>query len=257
MKEIRKKLRSERGASITYALLLFLVCAVVGAVVLVAATSASGRLSGLAGTDQRYYSVTSAAELIRDLYDGAKATAAREEITETITPYTYGGGAQTPVPGSSKTHLYIDGTKIDGTKIEAGYKPDTLIRDAAYQRHFADPAPAYPLIKELSLHEKSSSAAFKGVSVSGEAVLNEDGSLSVTIRSKSADGGSSEQDEYAVRLLFTADERTVEDDRTEEGTAQETAISGADYQITTTKTETVTWTITWKYEGMQTVTGGT
>lgn len=252
MKEIRKKLRSERGASITYALLLFLVCAVVGAVVLVAATSASGRLSGLAGTDQRYYSVTSAAELIRDLYDGAKATAAREEITETITPYTYNGGAMTPVPGSSETHLYVDGTEIT-----TGYKPDTLIRDAAYRRHFADPAPAYPVIKELSLHEKSSSASFKGVSVKGEAALNEDGSLSVTIRSVSPQGNSSEQDEYAVRLLFTADERTVEDDRTEEGTAQETAISGADYQITTTKTEKTTWTITWKYKGMQTVTGGT
>ena len=91
----------------------------------------------------------------------------------------------------------------------------------------------------------------------GEAALLEDGSLSVTIRSKLAGGNSSEKDQYAVRLLFTADERIVEDDRTEEGTAQETAISGADYQITTTKTETVTWTITWKYEGMQTVTGGT
>ena len=252
MKEIRKKLRSERGASITYALLLFLVCAVVGAVVLVAATSASGRLSGLAETDQRYYSVTSAAELIRDLYDGAQAVAVSEKITKTITPYKEDGSGMDPVEDSSEVNR-----SIDGTKIEPGYKPDTLIRDAAYQMHFADPAPAYPLRKELSLHEKSSSAAFKGVSVSGEAAINEDGSLSVTIRSKSADGSDSEQDEYAVRLLFTADEQTVEDDRTEEGTAQDTSISGADYQITTTKTETVTWTITWKYKEMQTVTGGT
>ena len=252
MKEIKEKLRSERGASISYALLLFLVCAVVGSVVLVAATSASGRLSGLAETDQRYYSVTSAAELIRDLYDGAEATAAKEEITETVTPYTYDGGAQTPVPGGSETNLYIDGTKIG-----AAYRPDTLIRDAVYRRHFEDPAPEYPVKKNLSIHEQTSSTSFEGVSVRGEAALLDDGSLSVTIRSTSAEGSGSGQDTYAVRLLFTADERIVEDDRTEEGTAQETGISGADYQITTRKTETVTWTITWKYDGMQTVTGGT
>ena len=252
MKKLRTKLRSERGASISYALLLFLVCAVVGSVVLVAATSASGRLSGLAKADQRYYSVTSAAELIRDLYDGAEASAAREEITETITPYTYSGGAKTPVPGGSETHLYIDGTEF-----RTGYRPDTLIRDAVYNRHFADPAPKYPVIKDLSLDANSSDAAFEGVSVQGEAALLEDGSLSVTIRSKSAGGNSSEKDQYAVRLLFTADERIVEDDRTEEGTAQETGISGADYQITTRRTGTVTRTLIWRYEGMQTVTGGT
>ena len=252
MKKIRTKLRSERGASISYALLLFLVCAVVGSVVLVAATSASGRLSGLAETDQRYYSVTSAAELIRDLYDGAEAAAAKEEITETITPYTYSGGAQAPVPGRSKTHLYIDGQEITGS-----YSPDTLIRDAAYRRHITDPEPEYPVKKELSIHEGHSSPSYEGVSVYGEAALQKDGSLSVTIRSMPSEGNSSKPDEYAVRLLFTADERIVEDDRTEEGTAEETGISGADYQITTTRTETVTWTITWKYQGMQTVTGGT
>ena len=118
MKKLRTKLRSERGASISYALLLFLVCAVVGSVVLVAATSASGRLSGLAKADQRYYSVTSAAELIRDLYDGAEATAAREEITETITPYTYSGGAQPSVPGGSETNLYIDGDIFPKSRID-------------------------------------------------------------------------------------------------------------------------------------------
>ena len=252
MKEIRKKLRSERGASITYALLLFLVCAVVGAVVLVAATSASGRLSGLAGTDQRYYSVTSAAELMRDLYDGAQAVAVSEKITKTITPYKEDGSGMDPVEDSSEVNR-----SIDGTKIEPGYKPDTLIRDAAYQLHFADPVPIYPVEKKLSIHEKESSASFKGVSVQGKAELQKDGSLWVTIRSISAEGNNSKKDKYSVRLIFTADERTVEDDRTEEGTAQGTDISGASYQITTKKTETVTWTITWKYEGMQTVTGGT
>ena len=64
-----KKIRSETGASITFALLLFLVCAALSAVILVAATTAAGRMRNLAETDQRYYSVTSAAELIKDLMD--------------------------------------------------------------------------------------------------------------------------------------------------------------------------------------------
>lgn len=68
------KLRSKTGASITFALLLFLVCAALSAVVLVAATTASGRMSNLAQTDQRYYSVTSAACAVRDMLGNGTVT---------------------------------------------------------------------------------------------------------------------------------------------------------------------------------------
>ena len=67
---ISRKLRSETGASITYALLLFLVCAALSAVILVAATTSAGRMSNIAEADQQYYAVTSAAELLVDLLDG-------------------------------------------------------------------------------------------------------------------------------------------------------------------------------------------
>lgn len=66
MRTIKKKLNSQRGASLTFALLLFLVCAVVGSVVLVAGTAASGRLAGLADYEQRFYAVNSAAELLAE-----------------------------------------------------------------------------------------------------------------------------------------------------------------------------------------------
>lgn len=64
MHTVNNKLRSRRGASITFALLLFLVCAVVGSVVLAAGTAASGRLAKLAESEQRFYAVNSAAELV-------------------------------------------------------------------------------------------------------------------------------------------------------------------------------------------------
>lgn len=68
MKAIKNKIRSRRGASITFALLLFLVCAVISSVVIVAASTSGGRLSELAVMDQRYYAVNSAAELLCDVF---------------------------------------------------------------------------------------------------------------------------------------------------------------------------------------------
>ena len=87
---ILTKLRSRTGASITFALLLFLVCAVLSSVIIVAASAAAGRMSGIAEADQRYYAVTSAAELLRDdsrvrflfVGHGNKKTAAEERIRE-------------------------------------------------------------------------------------------------------------------------------------------------------------------------------
>ena len=66
MNAMKNKIKSQRGASITFALLLFLVCAVVSIVVVVAGSAAAGRMSQRAETDQRYYAVTSAVELLCD-----------------------------------------------------------------------------------------------------------------------------------------------------------------------------------------------
>ena len=69
MRTLKRKLNSQRGASLTFALLLFLVCAVVGSAVLVAGTAAAGRMSKIAEMDQRYYSVNSAARLLIELME--------------------------------------------------------------------------------------------------------------------------------------------------------------------------------------------
>lgn len=66
---IKDKLSSQAGASITFALLLFLVCAALSAVVLVAATTSAGRIKNIAESDQKYYAVMSAAELVNDILD--------------------------------------------------------------------------------------------------------------------------------------------------------------------------------------------
>ena len=63
---IKTKLHSQQGASLTMALFLFLVCALVASVVIVAATAASGRQAELEKIDKSYYNVTSAAGLFWD-----------------------------------------------------------------------------------------------------------------------------------------------------------------------------------------------
>ena len=88
MRNVRRKLGSQAGASITFALLLFLVCAVISSVVIVAATAAGGRLSKLAEMDQRYYAVTSAAELLKHEIDGKTMIVTQSKDAEGNPVYT-------------------------------------------------------------------------------------------------------------------------------------------------------------------------
>lgn len=102
---ISRKLRSETGASITYALLLFLVCAALSAVILVAATTASGRMSRIAETDQKYYAVTSAAELLRDMMDGQSVSMVKMKNSE---DYTFFRCPMTEVTNLSFGEDFVD-----------------------------------------------------------------------------------------------------------------------------------------------------
>ena len=74
MNAMKNKIKSQKGASITFALLLFLVCAVISGVVIVAATAAAGRMSQQDEMDERYYAVTAAAKRLNDIFDGTTET---------------------------------------------------------------------------------------------------------------------------------------------------------------------------------------
>ena len=88
--ELRHKIRSERGASLSMALMLFLVVTTVAAIVLAAATASSGRLAQLRDMNRSYYSITSAMELVwgelKDLRaDGSSVSIERAYDPETKT----------------------------------------------------------------------------------------------------------------------------------------------------------------------------
>jgi len=78
-RNVLRKLKSNEGASLTFAILLFLVCAVIGSIILTAGTIASGRLADKAKMDQRYYHVVSAAEFFKDALDKKEVVIIRKK----------------------------------------------------------------------------------------------------------------------------------------------------------------------------------
>lgn len=111
-KRMIHKLRSKAGASITFALLLFLICAVLSSVILVSATAASGRMAGIAESDQRYYAVTSAAELLKELIDGKSVKI--EKVTEGIRTETYSSGVVSSSTNYDDDYvLKVDSENVD------------------------------------------------------------------------------------------------------------------------------------------------
>ena len=68
------RIRSERGASLSLAILLMLVCVAVSGVVLSASTAFNGQLYSQGKMDARYYSVKSAAELFQSVVTNDKVT---------------------------------------------------------------------------------------------------------------------------------------------------------------------------------------
>lgn len=66
----KRKLASQKGASLTAALILLLICTVLGSIVLTAANSSASNVKDNALNDRDYYSVRSAAALFQEAIDG-------------------------------------------------------------------------------------------------------------------------------------------------------------------------------------------
>ena len=79
------KLRSQNGASLSVALLLFLVCAAISAVIIAAATATSGQFAERGKADQRYYAATSAVDLFTESLNGSAPEGADPGDQGTIT----------------------------------------------------------------------------------------------------------------------------------------------------------------------------
>lgn len=120
--------RSQRGASLPLALLLFLICSSLAAVVLAAATTAAGQASQRADSDQAYYSVLSAAKLFSDELDGQTVTIEERVFHRYVTTTTYSDGA-------TETSVEIDPNPDDpdvpGPSLSIGTSSDYTLLELA------------------------------------------------------------------------------------------------------------------------------
>ena len=222
-----RKLKSKRGASITFALLLFLVCAVVSSVVIVAGTAAAGRMSQLAQMDQRYYAVTSAAELLRDLIDGKKVTVECSKETLDVVSVkvedvdAYGnvispaGGGTVPVCKPLGTNTYIDTAavlsdlKSDSIVAHASARLVQSLKAASSGKDIAHPLGDLKRAGyEMPLASDSAPAtagAQLGCTIAEE--VTEDGLLVYVITNTSADSRS-----YNLELVFASNIKNIASD---------------------------------------------
>ena len=217
MNRIREKIRSQTGASLTFALLIFLVCAVVGSAVLVAGTAASGRMSKIAEMDQRYYSVNSAAKLLIELIDGEAVT-----IIET---------KQT---GSTAVAYEYDEYDEDGDRIPVESSFNSIVKEAAYYYitqiapdDQSDRKPVTGADNRYVLNLSVGSITKAAVEIKEE--LKDNGTMVLNVQN------SGITDPYAMNLTFSPDIKKTEDKQ---------------------ETQTVTtWKIAWNIQNAEIVGG--
>ncbi len=216
MNEVKAKVHSQTGASLTFALLLFLVCAVIGSAVLVAGTAAAGRMSKIAESDQRYYSVNSAARLVIDQVDGNEIT-----IIETV-----------PNGGSVS---YKDG---EGVAVQSPF--NSLVKEAAYyyvteiaQGRTSVRTDTTPYKLNLTVGDKNE------LKVAIKEKIADDGTMVLVLEN----GDGTDSAAYAMKLTFSPDslnQKKIVDVQTIDGT-----------EVTTT-----TWKIAWHIQNVEIVGGG-
>ena len=275
---IMNKLRSQTGASITFALLIFLVCTVLCSVILTAATASSGRMSGITEADQRYYAVTSAAELLQELIDGK--TVSVVVATETMYTTTYSNGVPgDPVEGSSVTKTYIvadkkaseiseaDYKNVNGTDktdclLKTGsvnnesFKNDTIPKDAAKNVNAGTALDGsdsgkdrFTLAPTFSNPSGFNADTLK-ITISED--LDTTGNITLTIcNAYNTKGGPSESgDRYTLILPFGVDKNISTSTKTEN--ISSTTVGDNTYNVVTKETKTTITTLTWRLNGIKT-----
>lgn len=247
MKALKRKAASQKGASITFALLLFLVCAVVSSVVIVAATAVSGRASKIAEMDQRYYAVNSAAELLRSELEAPTVTITTGKKTvSTVDQDENVPDGTTPVTTDLTPNMVLNNEATISSDDES------LVATAAMK--LAGLSATLPTSLSLSVSGTTDPDA---LSVTMEPVMASVGSnemLQINVHNSDPAKGV-----YTLRLTFKADITKSNNERTTYGAPiPERDLSGKliEGQYTREKTEekTTVTTIRWKMIDLQTVT---
>ena len=270
---VRARLMSERGASIFFALLTLLVCITVGSVVLTAGTAASGRLAETAENDQRYYSVSSAAELIKSMVDGQKVTFVKQKERLTTTVSTYQYDENLPISEDDPSTAADESNPTTPTTVPT---PETPVYTAEYNVPDADsPAqfcyqralklifgvssvPAEKTIAETAYTHSGTALTEKEtveytmkvdgqdtLDVSAVCTMSPNGSL--VFRLTSADGKHTEYLTFSANISDSGEKAT-------DTKVENTVITHSGINYTETSEVTETWqktvTVKWTFDGI-------
>lgn len=124
---IRTKLKSRSGASLVLAILVFLICALVGSTVLAAAGSASGTITNTWEADRQVYLMKSAAEMFNPGFEG--------KIWKKSEVKTQADGVKLIVPGTAEMNTlynamacvtYNEGSAKQSLTFKVGSAPVTV-----------------------------------------------------------------------------------------------------------------------------------
>ena len=241
MQKLRTKLRSEQGASILFALFFFIVCAVIGSIVLTAATAAAGRLSRVKEMDERYYAVNSAAQVLEKeinsaVVDISQETALKwngsdwESIKSDFDAFHLLFGDNHPATeedyssNQSKERKELSGTLMEMVKYvpAVGKTEDEILMgyslgDSLLQDHVT----VHVIIKMQCRKERNMPPRSLLVTIIGESEDGDKGSYSLTLK---CPAHTDEREEYKEKTQWAA------------------AGGGAKYRLKTNKEE-ITWSV--------------
>ena len=279
---VPKRFASERGASLSVALLLMLVCVALSAAILAASTASSGRFSGQGEMDRRYYAVTSAAELFCDsLGDDREITyvfteqrtGQRVDTNGSSSNVTWSGnvvlaaptgtvesddaGSQTGysfLPNVTRYALfgaqYSEGDSL-GQATDGWIEPFT-------KAAFMSPAATHADISYSVGVAEGAGNALAGkqaaVDVDATARLRDDWTLEVDFHNSKTEAGepADEAGQFHLRMDFEANVEQ-EDSRSEKIIASTTTDSGK-VENTVAVTDSRRYTVTWRLRNI--VSGG-
>lgn len=257
---IKRKLKSNSGATLLMALLFFAVCAVTGSMILVSATAAAGRLDGLSKRDQNYYAVRSAVKLLEQelknryvevretltviVETETKTDEEGNEYEETTTSYDYSGPSfftvnvgdeNHPVPvdnPSEDAGMMVEFLRGDGISFcqakEAAAGSSDSIPSMFNKNWFRGPVGGDVVkteTKKYSMTVSSTEVSLNELSVDVEAYMDSTGLLTLTFtNADDPDSDKSTENKYSMILKMQCD-KSSEDKKyptahSEEGDAE-------------------------------------
>ncbi len=251
--KIMNKLRSNKGASITFGLLLFLVCAILCSVIIAAASANAGRLTKLADSEQKYFAVMSAAELLKDefkKYPKVSIVEVKRTVTETVCTSSSQG---TPTQKSLVNEVYLvplTPTKTADQITEAAdFTPankvddsslviDSIQKDAARRYYLSTVSSGLPFSRNLHVTPSLDTA----LTVDAAETIDTEGNITIILTNASGDT-------QTMVLMFGADRLIT--NRSETVSEASEPDSHGQYTVTTTTTEMTFTTLNWELGGKE------